>query len=71
MGFNSAFKGLKVNGNNAQSTHTKNAEVRCRVNQEFKFLYKKNYGIMNNCMQPILKVLRTGNWGLCSDIYKS
>jgi hypothetical protein len=52
---------IKVNGNNSQSTNTKNAEVRCRVNQELTFLYKKNYGAMNNCMQPILKMLPTDN----------
>jgi hypothetical protein len=62
---------IKVNGNNAQSTHTKNAEVKCRINQELKFFYKKNYGVMNNCMRPILKMLPTGNGGLYSDICKS
>jgi uncharacterized surface anchored protein len=62
---------VKVNGNNAQSTHTKNAEVRCRINQELRFLCKKNYGVMNNCMQPILKMLPTGSGGLYSDICKS
>jgi hypothetical protein len=62
---------IKVNGNNAQSSHTKSAALRYGVNQELKFLYKKNYGVMNNCMQPILKMLPTGNGGVYSNIYKS
>jgi len=32
---------IKVNGNKAQNTHTKNAAVRYRINQELKFFDKK------------------------------
>jgi len=32
---------IKVNGNNPQSTHIKNAEVTCRINQELVSLQEK------------------------------
>jgi len=59
---------IKVNGNNAQSTHTKNAEVTCRVNQELKFLYKKSFG---NEQLYASHLKNATDWWLGSDIYKS
>jgi len=32
---------IKANGDNARSTHTTNAAIRCRIKQGVKFLYKK------------------------------
>jgi hypothetical protein len=34
---------IKVNGNSRQSENTRLAGIRCRLNQEIQFLYKKKH----------------------------